>query len=250
MKKLKSIFAVIFASSCVISISAQNKIIIAVDEENPPFMYRDSTSDAAAGLYPVLINAVFEKAGIPVTVKPFPWKRVLSMGENGEAGIGGIYKNAKRLEIFDYSDQLFVERLVIYTRKGEPVNYTGINSLKGKKVAIIRGWSYGDDFDKGKTSGLFSVDEAQSDEIGFQKMLTYKNVDCVVAVEESGEKILSRLGIKDKVQKEKTPLAESPTFVVFAKKANRQTDIRSFNKALKDMKADGSYQTVIRNAFK
>ena len=58
-----------------------------------------------------------------------------------------IYKNNMRLNIFDYSDPLFEEHLAVYVKKGKGFSYTRLSDLRGKSIGLVRGWSYGEDFD-------------------------------------------------------------------------------------------------------
>jgi pseudouridine-5'-phosphate glycosidase len=45
-------------------------------------------------------------------------------------------------------------------------------------------------------------------------------------------------------------LAVNPTFLVFGKKANLQAVLSQFDATVKAMKQDGSYQAVVKEAFK
>ena len=226
--------------------SADGKITIAFDEANPPFMY--ANADKVAGVYPNLIETVFKKMGQPVELKTYPWKRALELGDKGEVGIGGIYKNEARLKIYDYSAPIFDEKLNIYVKKGNRFAFKNVSDLKNKSIGVIRGWSYGDDFDKGKKEQLFKVEENSSDELNFKKLLADR-LDCVIAIEQSADSVISKLGSHNQVEALDIPLAVNPTYLVFAKQQNKQGIIEQFNKTLMTMKQDGSYQTLIKVLF-
>jgi len=123
----------------ILSAQAAEPVKIAVDSANPPFMYAEDNK--AVGLYPVLLNAVFAKMGMTTEIEAYPWKRTLSMGEKGAAAIGGIYKNEERLKIYDYSDPIFSEKLLIYVNKDASFPFSGVSDLKGKRIGVILGWS-------------------------------------------------------------------------------------------------------------
>ncbi|OGR23846.1 MAG: hypothetical protein A2277_20235 [Desulfobacterales bacterium RIFOXYA12_FULL_46_15] len=249
MKKQLVIFAM-FLCSWIIFANPLYAIEIqfAVDEANPPFMYKNSTTGKAAGLYPELVQAIFKEFGAEAVVNPFPWKRVLTLGESGETGIAGIYKNEKRLLIFDYSKPIFDEKIVIYTHKDKRFAYNGIADLKGKSIGVIRGWSYGDDFDKGKEKGDFSIQENVSDELNFKK-LEADRVDCVLAIQQSGDSVIEKLSLQDKVVMLEQPMIVNSTYIVFAKKSNQLELIKKFNDTLDRMNQDGSYQAKVKEIF-
>jgi len=228
---------------------AQEKVVVSIDEANPPFMYKDEATGQAAGLYALMVKAVFKKMGKNVEVNAVPWKRAVQLCEDGAAGVGGIYKNEKRLKIFDYSGQIFEEKLVFYTKKGSGLTFKTVDNLKGKKVGVIRGWSYGDDFDGARQKQLFEAEENVSDELNFQK-LALGRIDYLVAILQSGDSVIAKLNLQDKVELLETPLAVNPTYLVFGKKANLQAVLSQFDATVNIMKQDGSYQAVVKEAFK
>lgn len=156
---------------------AVEPVKISVDLANPPFMY--VKNGKAAGLYPFLVQEVFRKMEIPVTIQPLPWKRAIKEADAGQAGIAGIYKNPEREKKYDYSQALFQEKLVIFVRKENLFSYQKIDDLKGKKIGVIRGWSYGEKFDTAREKGMFVVEEAKGDAQNFKKLLRNR-IDCVI----------------------------------------------------------------------
>lgn len=246
MKK-QVIFGFCLLCLTVFPVHAQDmNLELAVDNANPPFMYNEDGK--AAGLYPAMLAAVFSKMNVPVKVSAYPWKRVLKLGEEGAAGIGGIYKNPDRLKIFDYSDPIFSERLVLFINKDKAFDYSGLKDLSGKKVGILLGWSYGADFDEAKAKKAFTVEEGKSDEANFNK-LTQGWLDCVVAIELAGQKLITQKSLRDKIVMADTPVAVNDTYLVFAKSVDKTALLTQFNAALAGMKNDGSYDGIIKEAI-
>lgn len=217
-------------------------MMIAVDSGNPPFMYEANGS--ATGLYPLLLRAVFRRMNVNLEVKAYPWKRALSMGEAGQAGVGGIYKNAKRLEIYDYSDKIYTESLMVYVKKGGGLQFNTIGDLKGKEIGVIMGWSYGDDFDKAKDAGLFHAQEVTTDSANLEKLIQGK-VDYVIAIDIAADQIIRNMKAQNQIEKLPTPLAVNDTFLVFAKSANQKALLDKFNQTLNAMKQDGTYNALV-----
>ncbi|MHA6493459.1 substrate-binding periplasmic protein [Pseudomonas borbori] len=237
-------FLLVLALGCA-PLAVLAEPVIAVDNANPPFMYRKD--GRPHGLYPVLLDAVFKRAEIDVVIRTMPWKRALRSGENGKVGIGGIYKNAQRLEIFDYSRPLFDEKLLVYVPDDKVFVFNDIADLYGKKVGVIRGWSYTEALDQAISDGRIEALENSSDEANF-KMLASGRLDAVIAIELAGQKLIKQLRLNDTVALSR-PLSINPTYLVFAKKAKQQALLRQFDETLKAMEADGSLDALVQQVI-
>ena len=110
MKNNHYIFSAVFIVT-VCSSPGQAPIIIAVDEA-PPFMFK--IGNKAAGLYPALVETVFKRMQIPVVVRPLPRGNAIKYADKGKIGIAGIYKNSDLEKKYDYSDEIFQEKLVLF----------------------------------------------------------------------------------------------------------------------------------------
>lgn len=217
---------------------------ILFDIANPPFMYSKG-GDTAEGLYPAIIGEAFKAMGEPVELKAAPWKRDIAALDQGEAGVGGIYKNEERLKKYDYSDKLFDEVITLYVPKDREFSFTGVESLAGKRVGVLRGWSYGDAFDAAVKAGKIEADEAERDTQNFSKLAAGR-LDALLAVRESGESNLSKPEIAAAVVALPTPLSSSPSFLAFNKSAGKTELLARFNSALAKMKADGSFARAVK----
>jgi polar amino acid transport system substrate-binding protein len=234
---------VLFLGLTIASVRADP--VIAIDNANPPFMYQQAGQ--AQGLYSLLVQAVFKRAGVDIEVRAMPWKRALRLAENGKVGIGGIYRTAPRLDIFDYSQPLFEETLLVYVRKGTAIRFEQIDDLYGKRVGVIRGWSYTAAFDDALKSGRILASQSGSDEANF-KMLASGRLDAVIAIEQAGQRLIQRLQLGN-VQALARPLSINPTYLVFGKKAQQQALLQRFDQTLLEMRADGSLDAVVRQAI-
>jgi len=236
IQQLCTVFALTLASFA----QAGEAVVIDIDEANAPFMY--ARDGKAAGIYPALIEAAFKRMNVPVTVQAKPWSKAIQEIDAGTAGVAGIYKNAEREKKYDYSEQVFVERLVVFFNKSTPLNYTKLEDLTGKRVGVLKGWSYGDDFDKARKAGAIPCEEADADAQNFQKMDQH-HLDASVAVFESGNALLPKY---KSIAYAATALSRNPTFLAFAKSAGRGALIKQFDQAVKDLKASGELQKIVQ----
>lgn len=234
------------ALAAVIVSRAHAQELVAVDAANPPFMYADG--EKAAGIYPAILSETFKQMGVSAEIVPMPWKRAISGIDAGENGVGGIYQNSERLQKYDYSDKLLDEVIVVYVLKGKGFPFAGIDSLKGRTVGVIRGWSYGDDFDAAAKAGSIKTDEATGDGLNFAKLAAGR-LDVVLAIKESGASVIASNGLADKVEALPTPLSSSPSYLAFAKSSHKGAELAQFNAALAAMHRDGSFDKIVSSAL-
>jgi len=226
-------------------LSAHATETIVLDAANPPFMYEKNGSPA--GVYPALFSAVFAKMGTDAKLEAKPWSNALTELDGGKAGVGGIYKNAERAKKFDFSEPVFVEKLIVYTNKSKPIAFKSIADLNGKVVGVIRGWSYGDEFDNARKSNAVKVEEAADDVQNLEK-LNAGRLDAVVAVEEAGTALL-KLGSFSHVVASPTPLATNSAHLAFNKNANKAELLAKFSATIDQMKKSGEYAKVVDQAL-
>lgn len=212
-------------------------------EDNPPFMYA-GPDGSPAGLYPILIGAVLDRMGYQMNLKTYPWSRALAMGTNGEAPLAGIYKNEERLKIFDYSDAVYPNKLMLYVVKGKSFEYKDVSDLQGKSIGVMAGWTYGDAFDQALKNGSLRAEEVANDRDNFQKLILGR-VDCIIAESTIADQIIKEENYTSQVEMLPTPVIVFDAYLVFAKSANQTELLETFNATLAEMKQDGSYDKLI-----
>ena len=241
---------VCFASWCIYafglqSVSAQ-PLVINVDAGNPPFMYVAAGAKAPSGVYPAVVTEISKRLGTSVALGGLPWSRVLQEIDRGRAGAAGLYKNEERAAKYDYSDPIFVERIAVFFSTKNPIEFKSIRDLYGKRIGLVRGWSYGDAFDLARKNNHLLVEETGADRNNFMK-LSLGRVDAVLAVVESGERLLEE-GAGDFAYLKMAPtlLIRNPAYLAFSKKAGQQETLRLFNLELEKMAKDGSLEKLVR----
>jgi polar amino acid transport system substrate-binding protein len=218
--------------------------LIAIDNANPPFMYQQDGQ--ARGLYPLVLHAVFARVGQPLAIQAMPWKRALRRSENAEVGVGGIYKTSRRMALYDYSQPIFEEKLIVFVHRDKAFRFTQVDDLYGKRIGVIRGWSYTEALDEAIRDGRIKVTESSSDKANF-KMLASGRLDAVIAIELAGQRIIQQLQMHQ-VLALAPPLSINPTYLVFAKQARQQALLQRFDQVLLEMRADGSLDRLVQQA--
>lgn len=213
----------------------------ATEENNYPFAY---AAPEARGFYPTLVAAAFQRMGVDVAMMPMPWPRAMAGAEAGQWGIADIYPTPERLSLFDFSDPMFAEEMVLYVLKGHEFPYDGPQSLQGKTIGVMRGWSYGIAFDKAVTAGLFVTAPVDKPVQNFAK-LALGRLDAVAMVRQGAAGAIAEAGLEGRVAALPHPLSFNPGCIAFAKSARKTELLRRFNQTLAAMKADGSYARIV-----
>ncbi len=218
------------------------QVTVQFDAANPPFMFQ--RGGAPAGLYPVLFAEAFRRAGVKATLRAVPWRRALAALDAGRAGVGGIYQNAERAAKYDFSPPFFQERIAIYFPAGKDASGT-LEDLLGKRVGVLRGWSYGDAFDAAAAAGKLSREEVESDEQNLRK-LAGGRLDAVLAIVESGDEQVRAAKLETRVKRLPGLLLTNPVHLAFAKSADKKDVLAKFAAAIEAMKKDGSFDAIVK----
>ncbi len=242
MTTFRLLRSIAFAALSLVAFAA-DPLLINVDEAHPPYMY--NADGKAEGFYSALVQAAFQQMGVPVELAPKPWARAIHEMDQGLSGTAGIYKNSERLKRYDYSEPLLTERLVVYSMRSNYLPFTKVEDLKGKRVGVMRGWSYGDEFDNARSAGLFKVEDVSTDEQNFLKLSTHR-IDVMVAIPESVSPLLTRF---PSVVAAPTPLLEAPAYLAFSKAAGQTVLLQRFNQALKEMRKSGEFLRILTTEF-
>ena len=239
-------FCVLQGAIAALPATPARALTIYVDEANPPFMYR--VEDHAAGIYPDIVRAISAHAGLNVKVVPVPWRRALFHLDNGDGAVAGIYKNLERQKKYAFSIPIHREGLMIYRLKGEFDRETKIEDLSGMNVGVIRGWSYGDAFDRARAADLFETSEAAGDDQNFA-MLISKRIDAMIAVREAGDIWIKKLELDDQIIRAEHPMNENQTFLALNRTSKDMAALALINRAIAELIEDGTIETVISNAI-
>jgi len=207
------------------------------------------------GLMVDLLGEVSKRTGIEFTIELAPWNRSFQLSAQGHGAIIGFSKTKEREQSWDYSVPMYFDELVIVTSKSKTFSFTGLNSLSGKRVAIKRGSSYGDDFEQAKKEKLFEIIET-TDRAGQIRMLTLNRVDAILL---SPGKIALETVIsendwlaehKNKLIILSPPYKRDPNYLGIPKSMNQSHLLEPINKALEAIRADGTYQEIVERNIK
>lgn len=116
-------------------------------------VFERAPSGEWTGLGVDIVRALALQAGDTVRFQMVPWPRAQAMVARGQADILiGPYKSAGRTQQFSYLDHAFYrDQMSFFAMRGSTVAWTGdYAALKNVPIAVVRGWHYGDAFDRAR----------------------------------------------------------------------------------------------------
>lgn len=230
-------------------LSFADEIIIMGNYDKPPKIYLENGE--AKGVLIDIMKYVDKNLPQTFTYQLFPWKRAYRNAENGEGGIVGLSMNSERLKKIDYSNVMFFDKLVLVVLKGNEFPFNSMQDLQGKIVGVLRGSSYGDEFEEAKNS-IFTSDTDDSGQQRLLKLLS-KRIDVALMGPGKGgvdsiiiknQKLLER---KDEFVILSVPFKRDPNYLGFVKTMKMQGFLQQFNKVLKKGFQSGDIQKILDN---
>jgi polar amino acid transport system substrate-binding protein len=174
MKKFFSLFVVLAMFSVVSPLHADTITLVA----DPWIPYTGEEGGEEAGFMIEFAVKVLEKAGHSVVYKNVPWDQAVEETRKGKYNaIVGAYKEDAPDFIFPENEQGLGSNS-FFVSTGNPWKYSGVESLKGKKIGIMSGYSYGEVMDKFFKGNPDVV--AESDLVKLLEKLSEGKIDTII----------------------------------------------------------------------
>ncbi|MEW7866806.1 substrate-binding periplasmic protein [Aeromonas diversa] len=217
---------------------AQAATVTAAQDPWPPFVI-----DGSKGISVEIVKSALASQGHQLEMRIMPWARVLSGVEEGSIDIlVGAWFTEARTKTLLFSDPYLNNEVKFIQLAGGSFDYSGLDSLKGKSVGIVRGYGYGDDFMQADLNRQEAVDLPTN----LKKLLDHR-IDLTLEDEVVARAIMAQQGM-DAAQFSFTTkaLSTNPLHVASGlKNPNRKQWIEAFNKGLAAIKADGTLDKIL-----
>lgn len=229
--------------SCALAASVQAAEIHVVTEAWEPYVFM--LDGKPTGLDYAQAKAVLEQMGHTLKLEFCPWKRCLAKVQNQEADAildvqTGPHNERKQFLYFP-SEPLSVAQSVLFYRTSTPFRYKGLASLSGKRVGVSWGYVYSPEFDN---STQFIHEPANSLEELVRKLVLGRT-DLALINRTVGLYTSQRLGVRDQVGFDPTPIATGTYYLAFSKKPGNQAVAEEFGRRLKLFKHSATYQGLL-----
>jgi polar amino acid transport system substrate-binding protein len=227
---------------CVVAAlaSAQNREIRLVSTIWPPFTNQEGQARFALDL---VENALGRIAVTPVIsfVENAEFTPALMSGPYD--GSPAAWRDKAREEALLFSEPYLENRLVLVARRGGNVSAQSLAALKGRRIAIVEGYAYGD-IDSAGPLFIRSRTEENSIKLLLGQVADYALMDELVVqyiVDNYPEEARTRLQIGT------TPLLSRPLHLVLRRTLpDAQAILEKFNAQIKVMITDRTYHKLLR----
>jgi len=228
------------------------EITILGNDYKPPKYYLEYGKPK--GILIDILRSIDQETEHSFAIRLYPWKRAYLMAADGKGGIVGLSKTTERLKIFDYSDVIYYDELLLVVLKGHEFPYEKIEDLAGKRVGVRRGSSYGDAYERGKQE-IFTIDEDTTSVGRLYKLLAQRIDVAIIGPGKAGFNNVLRnnpalMQHKDAFVVLKKPFMVDPNYLGFAKTMHMQDFLQEFNRILHKKYKDGTVQRVIDTYMK
>jgi polar amino acid transport system substrate-binding protein len=162
-------------------------------------------------------------------------------------GSGAVWKDAERERVLLFSRPYLENRLILVARRGGDVSAKTLAELKGKRIAIVEGYSYGDTIDTAGPTFVRSRSEEDSLELLLKSAVDYTLMDEIVVeyiVDHHPEEARTRLqfGARPLITRELF-------FAVRRSLPDAQSIVDRFNAELRKMITDHTYHKLLHVAW-
>ncbi|MGB0259299.1 MAG: substrate-binding periplasmic protein [Coraliomargarita sp.] len=193
-----------------------------------------------------LVHSALGRAGIkPETKILEKWTVPADLKAGKYDGCGAMWYSKEREDFLLFSEPYLENRLILIGQKGSKVDVNSLSELAGKKLILVKGYAYGDILDTAN-GVLIGYGANDIDNIGavLKGVADYALVDELLLAHLAKE---HKTKAEDKLAVGSKPLSINPLHLAIRKDIpGAQAIITSFNKQIRIMLADGSYNRILR----
>lgn len=211
---------------------APKEILFASEE------WTDATNRDGTGLYWDIFRAVYEPAGVKVNFIIRSYEGSINLVTTNKAdAVVGSYKDEIKGMLYS-NDAFDADSIVALFKKGTVSNWQGKESLKGKTVAYVKGYSIAQYLGVPVEQKEFDTRE------NILQVLDKGRVDFYLENEDDLDQVLE-LGIVDKNKFQKEPVMDLGLYLAFPNNDKGKALKAIFDEAYPKLKASGEIQKLL-----
>ena len=231
---------VIFLAAASIATSAQTTTLRLVSTAWAPFTNESGQARFALDL----VEAALGRFGVSAkTTIVEPAKFTAALLSNEFDGSAAAWKDAERERGLVFSQPYLENRLILVGRSGDNVSTSSLADLKGKRIAIVEGYAYGDAIETSGAAFVRSRSEEDSLALLLSNKADYALMDDLVVqyiVNNYPKEAKTRLSLGT------APLVTRPLyFAVRRSRPDAEAIVSRFNAQLRGMIADRTYHRLL-----
>jgi polar amino acid transport system substrate-binding protein len=207
-------------------------------EEYPPLNFTTDGGKTVSGLATDVMREVIKRTGIKATISLYPWQRSYKEAQDDkDTCVYSTTRTDAREKLFKWVGPLAPSTWILFAKADSAINIKTLDEAKKFKIGGYQGDAKAAFL---KEKGL-TLDEAMNDEQNIKK-LDAGRIDLWAATSGIGPWMAKNSGIKIK------PILSFQEVQMFAacNLSMPDADISKMNDAIKAIKADGTYEKIIK----
>ncbi|RON56672.1 substrate-binding periplasmic protein [Pseudomonas frederiksbergensis] len=209
----------------------------------PPFT--DATL-VNGGLATDIVSTALARAGYASDFEQVPWARaLLGVGEGRYDVLVNAWYNDERTKLGQFSSEYLLNRVRFIKRKDAPIEYNNLQQLHTYPIAVVRGYAYSPEFDEDAALQKIPVHNFAM----AVRMLAADRVKLTLEDEFVARYYLARESskVRNSVEFLPKPLSENSLHILVSlKNPEHEQIVASFDREIAAMKADGSYERLMK----
>lgn len=241
MPRLHRAFALIGLLLLMQDVAADKLRLVA--DSWPPFTDATLTN---GGLATDIVSTALERAGFASDFEQVPWARaLLGLGEGRYDVLINAWYSDERTLLGQFSAAYLINRVRFIKRKDAPIEYNNLQQLHTYPVAVVRGYAYSPAFDEDASLQKVPVHNFAM----AVRMVAADRVKLTLEDEYVARYYLSRESakVRNAVEFLPKPLSENSLHILVSlKNPQHEQIVAGFDREIARMKADGSYERLLR----
>lgn len=216
------------------------KTITGVQDSWAPF----SMPGEERGIAVDIVTAAFETQGYDLNFKLMPFARAIHEVKKSRVDVlVATWYTEERASYLEFSNPYFYNKVKFIKLKGDPFEYFGMESLRGRNIGIVRSYGYGDEF---LSSLLFRRDPV-SDTLSNLKKLIAGRIDLTLEEPIVASFLMTENGLDpDLFEVSENSLSVNALHITMSKSHPEASQlIHDFNLGLREIKKNGTYWEIL-----
>jgi len=235
----------IFTVLTCLSIITASTIALAADfkimtEEYPPFNFQENGK--LTGLATEVVQEIAKRINHPANIELLPWARSYGLIQQKDGLIlYSMTRTEEREKMFKWAGPEASNKWVFFVKKGSGIKVSSLEDAK--KVKKIG--TYKDDAAEMflKAEGFTNLDSVVDDSQNVPKLMAGR-INIWIIGELQGIHKAKAKGVNDQLEKV-FDVKETELYIAFSKNS-ADSDVALWQKALDEMKADGTYDAIVK----
>ena len=224
---------------------ADERPLVILSPESRPYAYRED--GRVKGLLHDLVTEAFRRAHRRVEIRFLPWARCMDDVRKGRAdGMFVMYKTDERERDFAFPEESLTDlRERIFTRRHANFELLDdFSNFTGRRIGILNYTVHGPRLTQAiETHRIASLVAASSYE-AMVDMLSSGHLDLLIGVDDAIIDAALSQGLQDRIREIDPVVDTIPAYMVFARLPELAEVSRAYDRALREMKNDGSYDRI------